>query len=155
MILSVFLCCCVFVAVFCKRPPLMTWSQTPAKLLLTAKVPDATEAKVVCIFTNSTITIDADPYFASLTLLRPINATASSFSVADGKLIISAVKARREPCWLRLIDGEKAIPAWLSVDHATIDFEGCRFYRELWRSEYFSNMLDEPRSKGNSNWRFD
>ena len=133
-------------SVFAKRPPLVKWGQTPAKLHLESKLPDTQNATV--LFTNTSITIDADPYYVLIDLLRPINASASSFAFTDGRLVVSAAKTRREPCWLRL--GVEAGAAWLSVDHARLDLDGCRFYRELWRSEYFANLMDHPASTENS-----
>jgi hypothetical protein len=152
--LSVIFCFCVgFVASAedankIKRPPILRWGQTPAKISLESRLSDASSASVQ--FTNTTITISAEPYYVQLALLRPINVSASSFVFSDGRLSVSAAKTRREPCWMRLLADAATRPAWLSIDHGKVDLEGCQFYRELWRSEYFTNLLDDPKSQGNS-----
>eukprot|EP00397_Hematodinium_sp_SG-2012_P068744 GEMP01113457.1.p1 GENE.GEMP01113457.1~~GEMP01113457.1.p1 ORF type:complete len:178 (+),score=36.94 GEMP01113457.1:54-587(+) len=125
--------------------PVVKWGQKSSHLYLTVLIREPEEPQVT--ITEKRVSISAtsggEPYDIEMHLLRPINVTASSYTIETWRIKLELQKERTEPCWLRLMKSKKVKTPWLKHDYDTWDPQDCQYFKEMWREGYFKQQLAE------------
>eukprot|EP00929_Paragymnodinium_shiwhaense_P005038 TRINITY_DN10643_c1_g1_i1.p1 TRINITY_DN10643_c1_g1~~TRINITY_DN10643_c1_g1_i1.p1 ORF type:complete len:286 (+),score=77.03 TRINITY_DN10643_c1_g1_i1:78-935(+) len=125
------------------KVPVVKWGQKSDKLYLTIPLTDVVDPDIALADRQVTLkaTSKGQPYEAKLKFLREIDANESKYEVNKWNIQFDLKKARKEPCWKRLLKSKETF-VWVKKDPDRMYPEDCQHAKELWRSAYFTAKLD-------------
>lgn len=125
------------------KHPVVKWGQKSDRLYLKIMVKGLQEPDIRLQEKRLRISgmNDGSAFDLDMKLLRAINVTGSKKDIHDWSINLDLQKARKEPCWKRLLRSSAKLQ-WLKKDHDRIYEEDCARARERWREAYFTAKLD-------------